>query len=321
MPDLLTELARRGHVARVATLRSLGFTERSLRAAIRSGIVIRPRHGWVASPLADSDQLRAITIGGRIACSSALRRLGVWAGTDVSLHVQVPSTASRLAAESRSALVTNPGVWHPSLPASKRRGRTVRLASDAPPRVHWSRELAPHRALDWIVSPQTALATAVRCLDAEHASAAIDSILHLRVLTRPDVDAVLASVPNRSATLVDDFTGSPESGVESLFIRRMSQDGFHIASQFQLTGFGRFDGIIDGCVLFEIDGRSFHSGTDEFFADRDRTLVGQAFGVPVVRPSARHVLEDWPTTLAAVARTVADAKIVRRHRGLPPIGG
>jgi very-short-patch-repair endonuclease len=158
-------------------------------------------------------------------------------------------------------------------------------------------------------------------MGAEHASAAIDSVLHEGVLTRRSVDAVLASLPNGATALVDRFTGTPESGVESLFIRRMSAAGFHIASQFQLAGFGRFDGIIDGCVLFEIDGRSFHSGTDEFFADRDRTLVGQAFGVPVVRPSARHVLEDWPTTLAAVARTVADAKIVRRHRGLPPIGG
>jgi hypothetical protein len=97
--------------------------------------------------------------------------------------------------------------------------------------------------------------------------------------------------------------------------------GFHIEPQVDLAGFGRYDGIIDGCVLFEVDGRGFHSGSDEFFADRDRTLIGQVFGIPVVRPSARHVLEHWPMTLAAVARTVEDAKIVRRHRGLPPVFG
>jgi hypothetical protein len=187
--------------------------------------------------------------------------------------------------------------------------------------VHWARELAPHRALDWIVSPQTALATTVRCLDAEQASAAIDSVIHERLLTRREVDAVLASLPSACAALLDRFTGIPESGVESLFVRRISDAGFHVVPQFDLAEFGRYDGIIDGSVLFEVDGRGFHSGTAEFFADRDRTLVGQAFGIPVVRPSARHVLEDWPMTLAAITRTVADAKILRWHHGLPPISG
>ncbi|GAA1804618.1 hypothetical protein GCM10009749_10890 [Agromyces neolithicus] len=159
----------------------------------------------------------------------------------------------------------------------------------------------------------------MRCLDAEHASAAIDSVLHERVLSRREVDAILASLPDRSSVLIDGFTGRPESGVESLFIRRMSRAGFHIEAQVDLAGFGRYDGLIDGCVLFEIDGRGFHSSASEFFTDRDRSLIGHAFGVPVLRPSALHVLEHWPMTFAAVARTVADAKIVRRHRGLPPV--
>ena len=321
MTDILSELARLGHVARVPTLRARGFSEAALRTAVTSGIVTRPRHGWVASPLADRDQLRAIAVGGRIGCLSALRRFGVWSGTDDCLHVHVPRTASRLAPAPELLEVGNAGVWHPSVRESKRRRRTIRLASDTAPRVHWARELSPRQSLDWIVSPHTALAAAVRCMDAEHASAAIDSVLHERVLTRAEVEAILASLPSRSAGLVDAFTGRPESGVESLFVRRMSRAGYRIESQVDLAGFGRYDGIIDGCVLFEVDGRGFHSGSDEFFADRDRTLIGQVFGVPVVRPSARHVLEDWPSTLAAVARTVEDAGIVRRHRGLPDAFG
>ena len=55
----------------------------------------------------------------------------------------------------------------------------------------------------------------------------------------------------------------------------------------------------------------------EFFTDRDRTMVGQALGMPVVRPSARHVLEDWPMVMATVTRVVEDARLVRAHRGLP----
>ena len=321
MPDLLRELARLGHVARVATLRARGFSQPALRAALAAGLVLRPRHGWIASPLADRDQLRAIAVGGRIGCASALRRYGIWSGVDDALHLQVLRTASRLAPAAETLDPANVGVWHPSVPPAKRRDRLVRLASDAPVRVHWARELSPRDALDWIVSPQSALATAARCLDAEHASAAIDSALNERVLTRREVDEVLASLPDRSAALVDHFTGRPESGVESLFVRRISSAGYHVEAQVDLAGFGRYDGVINGCVLFEVDGRAFHSGSDSFFADRDRTLVGQVFGIPVVRPSARHVLEDWPITLAAVARTVADAEIVRHHRRLPPISG
>jgi hypothetical protein len=319
MPDLLPELARIGHVARVATLRSRGFPRSSLRAALAAGLVLRPRHGWIASPLADRDQLRAIAIGGRIGCVSALRRFGVWSGVDDRLHLEVPRTASRVVPAAPSLAASSVGVWHPSVPAPKSRSRTVRPASDAPPRVHWMMERAPRAAFYWIVSPQSALACALRCLDPEHASAAIDSVLHERVLTPRQVDGVLSSLPDGSAALVDGFTGRPESGVESLFVRRISDAGFAVEPQVDPAGFGRFDGVINGCVLFEVDGRAFHSGPGEFFADRDRTLIGMAFGVPVIRPSARHVIDEWPLTLAAVTRTVADAEIVRRHRGLPPI--
>lgn len=160
----------------------------------------------------------------------------------------------------------------------------------------------------------TALATALRCLPREHASAAIDSALHEGVLTRREIDAVLAAVPGTYAPLVDEFTGVPESGVESLFIRRLAREGYRVEPQVTPGGIGRFDGRIDGCVLFEVDGREFHSGRAEFYNDRDRTLVSQSFGVPVIRPSAMHVLDDWPFVSATVARVVADAKVVLKAR-------
>ena len=165
MPDLLSELSRLGHVTRVRTLHARGFSEAALRTALAAGLVTRPRRGWVASQLADRDQLTAIAVGARIGCSSALRRLAVWSGTDDRLHLHVPRTASRLAPAPAPApekfAVGNAGVWHPSVPESKRRVRTIRLATDAAPRVHWARELSPRQALDWIVSPQTALAQGV----------------------------------------------------------------------------------------------------------------------------------------------------------------
>jgi hypothetical protein len=156
MPDILSELALVGQVGRVRTLRTRGFSESALREALAAGLVTRPRRGWIASPLADRDQLIAIAVGARIGCSSALRRLGVWSGTDERLHLHVARTASRLAPAPELPEVANIGVWHPSDSESKRRARKFPLASDAAPRVHWTRERSPRRALDWIVSPQTA---------------------------------------------------------------------------------------------------------------------------------------------------------------------
>jgi hypothetical protein len=313
--DLSVLFAGFGEIARVASFRRLGVTDARIRAAERTGGLSRPRRGWVASPSADRDQLRAIAAGGRIGCLSALRRLGVWSGVDDVLHVSVPRSAPRVLRDPRVAALPTPGVWHPAVPESRRVGRAVRLAAGGPVRVHYTHELHPDAARDWIVSPRTALATAVRCLPAEHASAAIDSALHERVLSRRDVDAVLAALPSTASVLVDEFSGLPESGVESLFVRRVAGAGYRVETQVEVDGIGRIDGRINGCVLFEIDGRGFHSGPREFYVDRDRTLVSQAFGMPVLRPSARHVLEDWPFVAAALARVVADAELVAHVRG------
>jgi hypothetical protein len=231
----------------------------------------------------------------------------------------MPAHSQRPRREIEHVLGSPMGVWHPSVPAGRRRERIVRLANAASATLHWTPDPAAERSLDWIVSPQAALAQSLRCLDREHAMAAIDSLLHEGLMTRREVDALLRRAPARFADLVDRYTGQPESGVESLFVRRVAAEGLDVRSQFELPGIGRFDGVIEGCVLFEVDGRAHHVGAAKFFDDRDRTLSAQGLGVPVLRPSAIHVLEHWPSTMAAVMRAVADATIARRSRGLPPL--
>jgi hypothetical protein len=318
MPELLGELARLGHVAREPTLAAAGIGHEQIARAVAQGTVFSPRNGWLATPTADREQLTAVAVGAPIGCVSALRRLGVWAGDDDVLHLHAPASSGRVDSTARATVGSAEGVWHPLAPSHRRRAGGARSAEAGRPRVHWAADPAPKRAYGWIVSPEAALARAVRCLPEEHARAAVDSVLHERVLTRRRVDKVLAGV-STARVLVDEYTGRLESGVESLFVRRIAAVGFSVVPQVHFAGFGRFDGLIDGVVLFEIDGRGYHSGADEFYRDRDRTLVGHAFGVPVLRPSARHVLEDWPTVLAAVSRAVADATLVRAARGLPAV--
>ena len=320
MPDLLSTLARLGHVARERTLSAAGIGRVRIARAVEEGSVFRPRNGWIATSSADREQLTAVAMGAPIGCVSALRRLGVWAGDDDVLHLHAPASSGHVDPGAGAAAGRTERVWHPLAPSHRRASDGARSAVPGRPRVHWAADPAPGRAYDWVVSPEAALARAVRCLPEEHAPAAVDTMLHERVLPRSTVDAVLAGVAT-ARTLVDEYTGRLESGAESLFVRRVVAAGFSVVPQVRFAGLGRFDGVIDGVVLFEVDGRGYHSGPDEFSRDRDRTLVGHAFGVPVLRPSARHVMEDWPTVLAAVSRAVADATFVRAARGLPPVLG
>jgi very-short-patch-repair endonuclease len=333
MTEISSVLAAFGEVATIATLRAAGIADRRLRDAVRDGIVRRLRPGWYASWRADSEQCRAVTLHGRLGCASALERLGVWSGTEARMHVHVPRNAARLNREPVELHVHVPRnaarlnhepieaaggtpVWHPRTPQRMR--RSIRVADPhLVPAVHWREEVDPAAALDWIVSPTTALAEATRCLPPEHAQAAIDSVIAERVLRRRDVERIVAAAPARSGLVVDELCDRLESGVESLFVRRLIAAGYRVDPQFRFGQFGRFDGVIEGCVLFEVDGWLHHSTRASFVSDRERTLVGQAFGMPVVRAAATQVLADWPLVEAAVARTVADAMRLRRVDGRP----
>ncbi|QEO13722.1 hypothetical protein FLP10_04265 [Agromyces intestinalis] len=305
-------LGRLGEVAHISRLRRYGVRDADLRAEVRGGSLIRLKPGWYATPAADAEQRRAVAIGGRLGCTSALARYGVWAGIGDGLHVHLARNASRRAIDglNPTAFVPAPAVWHPRLPDRQR--REIRLSDPtAPATVHWGLEADATGSLDWLVSPRTALAEAVRCLDSEHAQAVVDSAIHERMLRRGEVERIIADAPRRTGVRVDELCGRLESGVETLFVRRLRAGGFDVQPQFQLAGHGRFDGIIDGVVLYEIDGWAHHRTRQQFVADRDRTLIAQAFGMPVIRVAAVRVIDDWPMIAAAVARTVADAKAGR----------
>ncbi|MRG61157.1 hypothetical protein GE115_14980 [Agromyces sp. CFH 90414] len=314
MSDLDVVFGLLGEVAHLRTLRRYRVTDRELREAIDRSTLRRLRPGWYATPHADPDQIRAILLHGRIGCASALSRYGVWSGRDRALHVHVPRNAARLHRTPPEVPGSARPVWHPKTPDGLRRG--ILLADRRPAvRVHWRTDAASDRVLDWIVSPEDALAQAVRCLDPEHAQAAVDTVVSERVLPRPVVERIVADAPARVGLRVDSHSEQVGSGVEALFVRRLLDAGFEVVPQFLFAGHGRFDGLIDGCVLFEVDGWAFHRTQSQFLGDRDRTLVAQSFGVPLVRPAAAQVLDDWPTVLAAVERTVADAKLIRAARG------
>lgn len=221
------------------------------------------------------------------------------------MHRAVPNLALP------SSAVLHPAVLHD-------RRRPVPLSAPAVPAVlHWRPEPWPDAALDWIVSPGTALAEAVRCQPTEHAQAAVDTMVGAGLLTRVEIEGIVAAAPARVGVVVDDLSGCVDSGAESIALRGLRAAGFSVRPQFQLLGHGRFDALVEECVVFEVDGWEFHRSREQFLADRERTLIAQSFGLTVVRAAATQVRSDWPTVLAAVSRAVADAKrfAAARHPG------
>ncbi|QAY74772.1 hypothetical protein ET445_16955 [Agromyces protaetiae] len=317
--DIRFLLSRLGEVAQLSTLRRAGLSDAEIRELVRARHLIRLRRGWYCSSAADRDQRRAVTVHGVVGCSSALARLGVWSGVDRALHIHVPRNAARLGTAVGPLEGSDIPVFHPLTPDRLRRGIRPSAPASAP-RVHWAEERDRAAALDWIVSPSTALAEASRCLDPLHAQAAVDSMIGERVMTAASVRRVLASLPSTHGLVVDELSGRIESGAESIFVRRLQAAGYQVEPQFRLPGHGRYDGLIEGCVLFDIDGWAFHSEREQFAADRDRTLVAQAFGMPLIRATATQVLDDWPTVRAAVDRVVGDARMLRGVRRLPAAG-
>src|SRR4051794_14421144 len=94
--DISTSLTAHGGIAHLADLTRDGVTATQRTAAVAEGRVIRVRNGWFALPDAPPDRVRAIRIGGRLSCVSALADHGLWVMPDERLHVSVAAHAARL---------------------------------------------------------------------------------------------------------------------------------------------------------------------------------------------------------------------------------
>lgn len=321
MPQILPLMTSLGQVAPARALARFGISRSELLRALNDGSLVRVRRGWFATAHADSDQLRAISLGGRIGCVSALRRWGVWSGSGDELHVQLAPNASRLRHASAVAIRTNqPGVWHPRAREKLRQGRTLRLATAGTPVLHWSelrgvtsghaREVGSVRSPDWIVPPALALAQALLCQNEEHALACLDSSIQTHLFELPAVHELIAALPQRLHGLVEEITPQAESGWETIAIRRVRHGGYRVRPQVEIPGVGRYDALIEECVGLEVNGLEFHSGRDEVLRDTGRVLGAQLWGLPTISINPFHIEKDWPATWQAIVR------IVERERAL-----
>lgn len=269
---LLDALGRCDGVAHVETLRELDVPPWVAGAAVRTGLVMRPRRGWVASAAADVELLAAVSAGGRLGCASQARRLGLWVQDDPGLHISLPRHSG-----------------HAQPPA------------DAI--AHW-------RGREWRRGHATAdpLETVIRdladCLRPEAALCTLDSALNTGLISLAELERVLADT-RRGARLLPLVDPAAESGLETIVRCRLLVAGILARSQVQIDGIGRVDLVIGDRLIIECDGRAHHDDPLARARDRRRDLLLSARGYLVIRLDIAQIRGDWMLTLAVIRDLIA----------------
>jgi very-short-patch-repair endonuclease len=266
-----------------------GATGRSLTAAVRDGLLIRPRQGLYVSSETDPEVVRAVRVGGLCACITAGAHYGLWVTRDKGVHIWTPRSRTHLRSPSSSRVPLTP------------RNREGCL-------LHWRALIEPENCTDSVVSIIDCLAQIVQCQEPRFAIAAIDSALNKHLISKDGLRILFDSLPGHLAQLEGMTDGAAESGLESLTRLALVAQGWRVESQVQIAEVGRVDLLVNGSVVVETDGREYHEGWANADRDRSRDLALAAQGVPTIRPVYRHVLAEMDKVVAAVAGLLSDVE-------------
>lgn len=263
----------RGGIVHRADAADRGYSPAQVRAAIRAGDVQRVRAKWIATEAAPHDLRQAAETSGRITCVTLARRRGWWipeaAPTD--LHLHVGPNAHRLVS-----------------------GTTL----------HWSAPLAGAGDRSLTAPVEDALAHIGRCLDFEDALTIWESAARVESLDLESLRAVRWR-DERSQALAAAVRGQSDSGLETMFIVRLSGWGIRMRQQVRLAGHD-VDVLLGSRLVIQIDGFAHHSSA----ADRGRDLAHDAElrlrGYTVLRFTYAQIVHSWDvverTISAAIAR-------------------
>ena len=254
-------------------LRDQGFSARAITVGVRTGHLIRVRRGWYVRHSCASEIATAVGIGGRITCLSLLQMVGVFVLKNSRTHVHVPPRLSR-----------------------SRHRRTPSAT------LHWGE--CRHRGTAHAVSIHDAVRQSVRCQSPRAAIATLDSVLHHRLLTRAEMDAVFRELPQRFHALLALVDASAESGPETFMRLLLRSLGVSFQVQVTLDGVGRVDFVVDGWLIIECDSREFHEGWDKQVEDRARDLAAARLGYVTIRPIAADIFTRSNEVKAAIKAVI-----------------
>ncbi|HWL78266.1 endonuclease domain-containing protein [Microbacterium sp.] len=113
----------------------------------------------------------------------------------------------------------------------------------------------------------------------------------------------------RAAALAELATSLSDSGLETLFLSRISAFGLEVRQQVVLDG-RRVDFLIGERLVVQLDGFAHHSTAHERRRDIEADARLALFGFTVLRFDWKQVIHEW----SSVERTVLTAVAQGLHR-------
>lgn len=274
--DPVIALVELGGVARYQTLIKRGVTRHRLSVAVRSGIVVRVRIGWLALPDADPELRKAAEFGVVLSCVTLLRRRRVWTLPVARAHVAIAPKGS--------------------------------LAAPTGAHVHWATPIVPRNpdALeDRIIN---ALVIAATCQPYEHALAAWESALRQELV---DVDTLRGlALPPDARRLLEDAKPFADAGGETIVFSRLRWTRLPMRRQIYLAGHP-VDLLIGDRLVIQIDGG--HHVDAQRLVDNAHDAKLRLMGYHVIRIGHWQILDDWATVEELILTAIAQGlHLVRR---------
>ncbi|GAA3673622.1 hypothetical protein GCM10023081_09960 [Arthrobacter ginkgonis] len=248
-------LNSRGGAARAADLARLGVGSAALQRAVAEGRVWKGNPGVYLLPGVDGALLHTVTWRSSLACVSAAKETGLW-------------------------------VW--KAPSGTHLSSATTF--ECPEGIVMHRTKARH---GYLVPDLVMLRQVMRCLPEPEALVIVESAVVKKRVTlaalRDDCRGRGSDVTRRIVRKVDPKAQSP---AETLARDALLRAGYRVRSQVPVAGVGHVDLEVDGVLLVEIDGRTYHSDARDFEEDRRRGNAASLKRRFVMRIPARWVLED-----------------------------
>jgi hypothetical protein len=271
-----------------------GATSKSLTAAVANGFLVRVMRDHYALPDTQSAVLKAVRVGGRLCCVSAIAKLGIFAFDTSKPHIHLKREASR----SRSP-----------------HSRFVALAAENRSEVilHWSPLVDEHDGNEFCVGIIDSLVQAVRCQQPAHAVATLDNALFLGRISEADLALVFRRLPLRLRYLHELVDGRAEAGQETVLRLLLRSAGLSYELQVVVDGVGRVDILVEGVLVLEADSRLAHDGWEKHVVDRWRDVQLARRHYMSLRPAYQHTMFHPEQVLEAVL-ALLDGWGIRRPR-------
>ena len=289
--DLLTVVRGCYGAVRIRDLELTRTQRRHVASLVRTGELIAHEHGVVSLPGAERAVVLARIHGGLLSCQAAMRYYGLpFAEGSEQVHLVV-SDSGRFAAVGREVIHVDRS-----------------QGSASPTRF-------PVQAL-----PE-ALARFLRChVQDDSPLIALDAALHDERVTVGQVRDLLRGPGSaRALARLDRASDRARSPLETLARMDLEAAGLSFEDGVEIEGIGEVDLVVEGWVVVELDGYTYHCDEYQFGLDRwrDRRLVARGF-LPLrftrkdvyahqVVPDVQRALGRWGVS-KSVTKAVAGAE-------------